>query len=112
MVEIVREIYVREGETKTFTLLFGPGGEWSRVLTSYPDYRGTTLLHDLQNPTHYLIIDLWYAANYPSIMAESDQYNQLLERLRILCQSQTELGVFRLRAEATVRPRSTYRERR
>ena len=107
MVEIVCEFVVREEARGQFELAFGPGGAWSKLFARAPGFRGTTVLRDAENPRRYLTIDLWEtAAQREQALAERRaEYASLEAALGEWTESRAELGVFRVLAEATVRPR-------
>ena len=107
MIEIVREFVVKEEARGQFELAYGPGGAWSKLLARTAGFRGTTVLRDTVNPGRYLTIDIW------DTLAQREQ---MLEERAADCsnldatfagwtESKTEVGIFRVLAEATVRPR-------
>ena len=69
--------------------------------------RGTTVLRDTMIPRRYLTIDLWETeAQLEQALAENRaEYADLQAAMGEWTESRTELGVFRVLAEATVRPR-------
>lgn len=107
MIEIVREIIVRQEAQGQFELVYGPGGAWSKLFGKSPGFRGTTVLKDTNNPRRYLIIDLWDTeVQQEQALSEcADEYSKLNADLEDWIESRIEVGVFRVRAEATVRPR-------
>ncbi len=107
MIEIVWEFVVKEKAQGQFELAYGPGGAWSKLFAKGPGFRGTTLLHDTKNPRRYLVIDLWDTlAQREQILAErKEAYSDLNADFAEWTESKTEVGIFRVRAEATVRPR-------
>ena len=116
MIEVVWEAVVRQEVQGQFELVYGPGGAWSRLFDQVAGFRGTTMLHDMHNPRRYLIFELWDTASQreQALRDGADAYVSLEADLAAWTESRTELGVFRLRAEATVRPRgkSPRRDRR
>jgi heme-degrading monooxygenase HmoA len=107
MVEIVREYVVKEKARGQFELAYGPGGAWSRLFARRPGFRGTTVLRDTKNPRRYLTIDLWETETYmeQALAQDEAEYSGLEATLEKWTESRTEVGVFRVLAEATVRPR-------
>ena len=104
MIEIVREFVVKEGAQGQFELAYGPGGAWSDLLTQCPGFRGTTLMRDTQNPCRYLTIELWDTeAQWEQMLKERGAEYSEVETA--WTESRMEVGVFRVLAEATVRPR-------
>jgi heme-degrading monooxygenase HmoA len=107
MVEIVWEFVVKEEARGQFELAYGPGGAWSKLFARYPGFRGTTLLRDTKNPRRYLTIEFWETgAQREQVLAEHKaEYSNLDAAFADWTESRTEVGVFRVLAEATVRPR-------
>jgi heme-degrading monooxygenase HmoA len=107
MVEIVWEFVVKEEARGQFELAYGPGGAWSKLFARCPGFRGTTVLRDTKNPRRYLTIDLWEtAAQREQALAEHKaDYADLEAAFGEWTESRTEVGIFSVRAEATVRPR-------
>jgi heme-degrading monooxygenase HmoA len=107
MVEIVWEFVVKEDARGRFELAFGPGGAWSNLFGRSPGFRGTTLLRDTKNPRRYLLIDLWEtAAQREQVLAERQaEYANLDAAFVDWTEARTEVGIFGVLAEATVRPR-------
>jgi hypothetical protein len=111
MIEIVWEFIVKEEARGQFELAYGPGGAWSKLFARCPGFRGTTLLRDTKNPRRYLTIDFW------DTLAQREQ--MLAERKAEFCdldaafadwtESKSEVGIFRVLAEATVHPRGRAR---
>jgi heme-degrading monooxygenase HmoA len=111
MIEIVWEFVVKEEARAQFELAYGPGGAWSKLFARCPGFRGTTLLRDTKNPRRYLTIDLWdTAAQREQILAERKaEYSNLDADFADWIESKTEVGIFKVLAEATVRPRGRAR---
>lgn len=107
MIEMVWEMIVRPEAQGQFELVFGPGGAWGRLFGTSPGFRGTTLLHDTHDPRRYLVIDLWdtEVQQAQALRDNADGYSKLTADLEGWTESRTDVGVFRVRAEATVRPR-------
>lgn len=106
MVEVIREFVVKEEARGRFELAYGPGGAWSKLSAGCPGFRGTTVLRDTENPRRYLTIDLWDTApQREQAQGESKTvYADLDAALGELTESTTDVGTFRVLAEATVRP--------
>jgi len=107
MIEIVWEFVVKEEAQGQFELAYGPGGAWSKLFARCPGFRGTTLLRDTKNPRRYLSIDLWDTeAEREQMLAERKaEYSDLEAAFDEWTESRTEVGIFTVLAEATVRPR-------
>jgi heme-degrading monooxygenase HmoA len=106
MIEIVWEFVVTEEARGRFELVWGPGGAWSNLFAQCPGFRGTTVLRDTENPLRYLTFDIWdTAAHREQALAEhAAGYSELNASLTEWTEFRTEVGVFTMRAEATVRP--------
>jgi heme-degrading monooxygenase HmoA len=111
MIEIVWEFVVKEEARGQFELAYGPGGAWSKLFARCPGFRGTTLLRDTKNPRRYLTIDFWDTlAQREQMLAERKaEYSNLDAALADWTESKTEVGIFRVLAEATVHPRGRAR---
>jgi heme-degrading monooxygenase HmoA len=111
MIEIVCEFVVKEEARGQFELAYGPGGAWSKLFARYPGFRGTTLLRDTKNPRRYLTIDFWDTeAQREQMLAERKaEYSNLDAAFGDWTESRTEVGIFRVLAEATVHPRGRAR---
>jgi hypothetical protein len=107
MVEVVWEYIVRDQARGQFELAFGPGGVWSKLFAKSPGFRGTTLMRDLKNTRRYLVIELWNdeTRRVGSIAEQQAEYTELQNVFDEWAESKIELGMFSVRAEATVRPR-------
>ena len=107
MIEVVCEFVVKDEARGQFELAYGPGGAWSKLFARCPGFRGTTLLRDAKNPRRYLAIDFWETeAQREQALAEREaEYSDLDTAFADWTESRTEVGVFRVLAEATVHPR-------
>lgn len=106
MVEVVWEFVVKEKFRGQFELAYGPGGAWSRLFGRCPGFRGTTLLRDTQDQRRYLLIDLWETAEQreQALSERKTEYADLDASFAEWTESRTMIGIFRVLAEATVRP--------
>lgn len=107
MIEIIREFVVKEEAQGQFELAYGPGGAWSKLFAKAPGFRGTMLLRDVENPRRYLTVDLWDSlAQREKMLADhGEEYASLNATFDEWTDSEAEIGVFRVQAEGTVRPR-------
>jgi heme-degrading monooxygenase HmoA len=107
MVEIVWEFVVKEEDRGRFELAYGPGGAWSKLFGRCPGFRGTTVLRDTNNPRRYLTIDLWETGAHreQALVENKAEYADLEAAFGEWTESKTEVGIFGVLAEATVRPR-------
>ncbi|NIM92187.1 MAG: hypothetical protein GTO18_00520 [Anaerolineales bacterium] len=113
MIEIVWEFVVKEEARSPFELAYGPGGMWSELFAQCQGFRGTTLMRDTKNPQRYLTIDLWDSETQrEQILVENNaEYSELQAAFAGWTESMTEVGVFRVLAEATVKPRGRARRK-
>ena len=114
MIEIVWEFVVKEEACGQFELAYGPGGAWSKLFARSPGFRGTTLLRDTKNPRRYLTIDVWDTLDQreQALVDCGAEYSELDAAFADWTKSETEVGIFRVQAEATVRPRGKARRGR
>ena len=106
MIQIVWQYEVKEEARSTFELAYGPGGAWSELFAKCPGFRGTALLRDTNNPRRYLTIDSWDSeAQRGAMLAKhGDEYSALDAAFREWTIREAEVGVYRILAEALVRP--------
>ena len=111
MIEIVWEFVVKEEARGQFELAYGPGGAWSKLFSGCPGFRGTTLLRDTKNLRRYLVIDLWdtEAQREQALAERKAEYSDLEVAFAGWTEFKNEMGIFRVLAEATVRPRGRVR---
>ncbi len=111
MVEIVWEFVVKEEARGQFELAYGPGGAWSNLFGQCPGFRGTTVLRDARNPRRYLTIDLWASESQreQALAEHKEEYSDLDTAFDEWSESENEVGIFSVLAEATVRPRKKTR---
>jgi hypothetical protein len=111
MIEVVWELVVKEEARGQFELAYGPGGAWSKLFARCPGFRGTTLLRDTKDLRRYLAIDLWdTGAQREQALAERKaECSNLDAAFDHWTESRTEMGIFRVLAEATVYPRGRAR---
>lgn len=113
MIEIVYEFLAKEEARRQFELAYGRGGAWSNLFARCEGFRGTTLLRDARNSRRYLTIDLWDTeAQWEQALAERKaEYAELEAAFDEWTESRREVGVFQVRAEATVYPHDRARRR-
>ena len=114
MIEIIWEFVVKEEAGGQFELAYGPGGAWSKLFARCPGFRGITLLRDTKNPRRFLVIDLWdtEAQREQALVERKAEYFKLDTAFADWTESKTEVGIFRVLAEATVLPRGRTRRRK
>ncbi len=106
MIQVLWEFVVKEEARGRFELVYGPGGEWSKLFARSEGFRGTTLLQDTANPRRYLTIDVWDTeVERNQLLAErKEQVQSLDDTCTEWTDSEADLGTFRILAKATVRP--------
>ena len=97
-----------------FELVYGPAGPWSKLFSRCPGFRGTTILRDTRNPRRFLTIDLWdnEVQMEQALVEYKIEYSDMMDTFGEWTESMTEVGVFSVLAEATVRPLSRARQNR
>ena len=111
MIQIAWELVVKEEARGQFELTYGPGGAWSKLFEHCPGFRGLTLLRDVKMPRRYLAVEFWDTEAQREAMlagrrAECADLGAILDSW---IESKTEVGIFKVLAEATVRPHGTTR---
>jgi heme-degrading monooxygenase HmoA len=77
MIALVFRYDVRDAES--FEVVYGPNGEWAQFFRQGAGYIGTELLHDLDEPDRYIVIDRWESIDaYNAFLA--DHRAEYLER--------------------------------
>lgn len=106
MIEVICEYVARQGAQGHFELAFGPGGLWSALFSHRLGYRGATVLRDETENRRYLIVDIWDSeGQWREALAEiAAEGADPVAVLSPWIETSTEVGVFAVRAEATVRP--------
>jgi heme-degrading monooxygenase HmoA len=113
MIQIVWQYQVKEEARDRFELAYGPGGAWSSLFAKCPGFRGTVLLRETKDLHRYLTIDTWDSEADRDAMLDEHQaeYAALDASFREWTEAETEIGIFRLLAEASVRPKAKVRRR-
>jgi heme-degrading monooxygenase HmoA len=111
MIEVIWEYVVDEGAKDQFELAYGPGGAWGKLFSEQPGYRGTTLLRESQDRRKYLTVDFWdsEAIREKMLVEREEEYENLLATFEDWTESKREVGVFRVLAEGTIRPKISTR---
>jgi heme-degrading monooxygenase HmoA len=79
-----------------FELTYGPDGEWEQFFKQGTGFIGTELLHDVEIPTRYLVIDRWESADaYNAFAAEQrEEYMRRVDDTRFLYDQELRFGTF------------------
>ena len=94
MIALVFSYEARDAEE--FERAFGADGDWARFFRTGAGYIGTELLHDVEIPTRYLVIDRWESAEaYNAFAAEHrDEYMTRVDDSRFLYDQELRFGTF------------------
>jgi heme-degrading monooxygenase HmoA len=86
------EVRDREG----FESAYGPDGEWEQFFRQGDGYIGTELLHDVEIPTRYLVIDRWESAEAYNAFAaaQREEYMRRVDDTRFLYDQELRFGTF------------------
>ena len=111
LVQSIWEYVVHESMISLFELSFGPGGIWSNIFSTAPGFQGLSLLNDSENPDRYLVVESWESTESRARATANSktQFDDLQDDLISWCESISEVGVFRMKAEGNVRPRTKRR---
>ena len=92
MIALVFSYEVRE--TAEFERVYGTDGEWAQFFRQGRGYIGTELLHDMEAPDRYLVIDRWESADaYNAFIAERrEEYMERVDATRFLYDSELRFG--------------------
>jgi heme-degrading monooxygenase HmoA len=83
-------------DAETFEQAYGPEGEWAHFFRQGRGYVGTELLHDVEEPERYLVIDRWESADaYNDFLAEHrDEYMRRADESRFHYVQELRFGTF------------------
>ena len=100
---VVWEFEPRPDRTAEFARAYGVDGVWTPLFHRSPDYLGTELLHDLDQPSRYVTIDRWTSREaYDRFRAEqATEYRALDERCAQLTLHEAFLGAFEVAPESS-----------
>jgi heme-degrading monooxygenase HmoA len=79
-----------------FRIIYGPGGEWTRLFRREAGFLGTELLHSITHPNVFFTIDRWDSdeAWAAFLRAWGEDYAALDRHCERLTVSEGEIGTF------------------
>jgi heme-degrading monooxygenase HmoA len=79
-----------------FERMYGAEGEWAQFFRGGVGYIGTELLHDLDEPERYLVIDRWSSIEaYNTFVSEHQaEYLRRTDEARIYYEQELRFGAF------------------
>ena len=94
MIALVFSYEVRDAEA--FERAYGADGEWEQFFKQGAGYIGTELLHDVEIPSRYLVIDRWESADdYNAFAAaQREEYMRRVDDTRFLYDQELRFGTF------------------
>lgn len=94
MIALVFRYEVRDQEA--FKDAYGPEGEWAQFFRTGRGYVGTELLHDVEEPDRYLVIDRWESIDaYNAFLTEhQDEYVRRSDEVRFHYIQELRFGTF------------------
>ena len=94
MLALVFSYEVRD--SAEFERVYGSEGDWAEFFRQGRGYIGTELLHDVETPGRYLVIDRWESADaYNALIAERrEDYMEHVDATRFLYDSELRFGTF------------------
>ena len=94
MIAHVYRYEVREPEE--FERVYGPEGDWAQFFREGRGYIGTELLHDVEEPDRYLVVDRWESIDaYNTFLAENqDEYLRRADESRFYYVQELRFGTF------------------
>ncbi len=88
MIQIIWEFTIRPASRAEFERHYGSEGTWAQLFRRHPEYRGSTLSRDTENPNRYLTVDTWKSLEAFRVFAS--QYTEEYHRLDKECEQLTE----------------------
>jgi heme-degrading monooxygenase HmoA len=94
VIALVFSYEVRDAEA--FERAYGADGEWAQFFRLSAGYIGTELLHDVEIPSRYLVVDRWESAEaYNTFAAERrEEYMIRVDDSRFLYDQELRFGTF------------------
>jgi heme-degrading monooxygenase HmoA len=94
VIALVFRYEVRDDEA--FERAYGPDGDWAKFFRQGRGYVGTELLHDVEEPGRYLVIDRWESAEaYNAFLADHDaEYMRRTDESRFHYVQELRFGTF------------------
>ncbi len=94
MIALVFRYEVRDQEE--FERAYGPDGDWAQFFRTGTGYIGTELLHDVEEPERYLVVDRWESAEaYSTFLTENnDEYMRRADESRFHYVQELRFGTF------------------
>ena len=94
MIALVFSYEIRDAEA--CERAYGADGDWAQFFRQGAGYIGTELLHDVEIPTRYLVIDRWESAEaYNTFAAEQrDEYMRRVDDSKFLYDQELRFGTF------------------
>ena len=94
MIALVFRYEVRDPEA--FGEIYGPEGDWAQFFRSGEGYIGTELLHDVEEPDRFLVIDRWESidAYNAFLAAHQDEYLRRSDDARLHSVQELRFGTF------------------
>ena len=82
-----------------FERVYGTNGEWAEFFRRARGYIGTELLHDVEAPSRYLVIDRWESADAYNafVAAHRAEYMERVDATRFHYDSELRFGTFETR---------------
>jgi heme-degrading monooxygenase HmoA len=79
-----------------FERAYGPEGDWAQFFGGAKGYIGTELLHDVELPSRYLVIDRWESAQAYNDFAAAhrEEYMRRVDDTRFYYDQELRFGTF------------------
>ncbi len=83
-------------EPDEFVRVYGPEGDWAQFFRQGRGYMGSELLHDLEEPERFLVVDRWESAEaYNAFLAEHEaEYVRRSDEARMYYVQELRFGTF------------------
>ena len=83
-------------EADEFRRVYGAGGEWETFFRGGRGYVGTELLHDVEQPGRYLVVDRWESRDAYNAFVEEhrEEYMRRVDETVFLYDHELRLGTF------------------
>lgn len=96
MLRIIWRFRVKQSRLEDFRRIYGRKGEWAEMFVRSPEYQGTILLQDVNDPLVFVTIDHWVANDSLERFKQEfgPEYGHLDRQCETLTDEETAIGAF------------------
>jgi quinol monooxygenase YgiN len=93
---LIWEFQIKQTFEPQFQIVYGSEGEWANFFRQDPNYCGTDLVRDLNQPGRYVTLDYWTSrAAYENFrLQHADEYKKIDHRCAEMTEREVALGAY------------------